>query len=124
MAAIVDDEAVADDDGVEALLFPLFVPVAVFSFADGVGDTDAREREGLQQVVQLLPVEQLLLYVPLQSLAGFLKGFKTGFACTGSQEVAGVAVDGLKREIYFVILHKDVKFGCKITKNREKPMPF
>ena len=51
MASVVNDEAVVDNDGVEALLFPLLVPVAVFGLAYVIADGDVGEGERQQQLV-------------------------------------------------------------------------
>ena len=82
MPPIMNHQPVTDDDRLEALLLPLFVPVAVFSLADGVADADVRHRERRQYAVQNLLVEQRLLHIARQSCIGVLKCLKT---CVTSQ---------------------------------------
>lgn len=58
MEGAVNHAAVFDDDGLEEILFPFFVPVLVFRFADGVGKGYTFQRKLGQHIVQGFLVEE------------------------------------------------------------------
>jgi hypothetical protein len=74
-------------------------------------------------------VVKRLLDVSLETIVGLLETFATGLASQCGEHVLSIFGTGRKGEFYLEILHVCmmrygvccVKFGCKITKNREKP---
>ena len=80
VTAVVNHQPVVDDDGLETLLFPLLVPVAVFSLFNGVADVDTGHREVLKQGVQLLAFEQLLLNIAAESVVRVFKSLETNLS--------------------------------------------
>ena len=108
-------------DGLKALLFPLLVPVAILSLTDLIVDGHSLEGEVDECRLQDGLVEECLLYVAFQTRLRLLERLETCLSGHGCHEVAGIRGVGCDGEFYFVILHKDVNFCGKITKNRENP---
>lgn len=74
--------AVADDDGLEEIAFPFFVPISVFGFEIIVADVCVKQREIIQCLLKGFFIVEALLYVGGYS-AGLLH--ETLEACVGKR---------------------------------------
>ena len=73
----VNYTAVVDDDGLEEILFPFFVPVFVFRFRDGVGNGCIRYREILHYLLEGCFIKLALLDIGLHAVFTFHETFET-----------------------------------------------
>jgi hypothetical protein len=69
--------AVENDNGTEAFLLPLTVPILVRGFGDGICDTCLRQREGARGTFHPLLAEHALLNPSHKTFRSGFKGFKT-----------------------------------------------
>ena len=107
MAPVVNHD-VAHRNRLKAFLFPLRVPILVFSFFNRKTDGDIFERKPFKNSRQRVVVEQCLLHIAFQTILRFLECLETRFTSQCRQDVARIAKHLFWRfniEIYFVILH-------------------
>ena len=83
----VDDATVTDDDGLEEVLFPFFVPVLVFCFLISIGRGSVGQRKTVQCRLQGFFVVQGGLYVGSYAALLFYKTFEADFAQYGGEDI-------------------------------------
>ena len=124
MESTVYHAAVIDDDRLEKILFPLFVPVLVFGFGNGIRNLRIRNRKVCQHFFQGIFVEQALLYIGLDSSFTFDKTFETDFARQCRQDIGYNFIARLCSKSDFKVFHiyGDIRFADKGSENRENPI--
>lgn len=107
----VNDTAAADDDGLEVVLFPFFVPV--FSLDEGVGDFHCRPLGNAAQrygLVETFGREIFFAHIGCQSGLVRDKGFITGLGKKSGQKVGAYFVARVKVDAHF-----DIVVHCQIS---------
>ena len=113
--------------GFKSLLFPLLIPVAVFSSLNAEAYLNIVKGHMAQYLLYAFFVKNILLNIARQSTKCLFKGFKSNISSHCSKDVTNILEQlfwSRNGEFYFVIPHYFVNFDCKIIKNRENPTIF
>ena len=73
LACIIDNDTVVDVDRIKTIVLPSLVPILILHLRKIIGYSGAGQREVGKLSIELLFVEQFLLYITLDTILGIFK---------------------------------------------------
>ena len=101
----VNYASVTDDNGLEKVLFPFFIPVFVFRFGDCIRKRNVFHREVPDHFFQGFFIKQGLLDVGLHSFFVRYKAFEADFGGQGRKNISYGFITRLCDKIHFKVFH-------------------